>query len=177
MRRHGHRIDVDAHVVQLCLEWYASAIVSCYFALIISASSFVHAAASFVENEDNTPQIPCYTYMAVKKREGWHIKKGSTCTSLNMSLILSLFFIFWGKWALKAFSQRRPLFRPLNDNLGLWTCLRRLSCDPYCCWMKLMYRMTWQVSRYTSRQRDKALSWGKSNRAWKRQRLHTVAKW
>ena len=110
MRLHVHTqacIYVGAHVLQLCLEWYASTIVSCYFALIISASSFVHAAASFVQNEDNTPQIPGYPHMAVKgkKERAWHIKKASTCNSLSMSIILSLLLIFSGKWALKAFSK------------------------------------------------------------------------
>lgn len=66
---HGHSIYVVARVLQLYFEQYASIIVSCLFALIISASSFVHAAASFVENEDNTPQIPCYHHMAVQKNE------------------------------------------------------------------------------------------------------------
>lgn len=134
--RCGRGVYVGAHVLRLCFEWYASTIVSCYFALIISASSFVHAAASFVGNEDNMPQIPCYTHMAVRKRErerrGCHIKKkkkASTCNSLSVSVILGLFLIFLDKWALKAFSQMSPLFRPLNDNPGLWTCLQQLSTE------------------------------------------------
>lgn len=37
----------------------------------------VDAAAWFIENEDNMPQIPCYPHVAVKKKieREWHIKK------------------------------------------------------------------------------------------------------
>lgn len=107
----------------------------CLMLLCIDNFSFILCACSCIicwkwGQHASNPLL--HSYGCKKKREREEdaiLKKPQHAILLSMSVILGLFLIFLDKWALKAFSQMSPLFRPLNDNPGLWTRLQQLSME------------------------------------------------